>query len=449
MDNELTRRELLAQTGRAAAGVGLGLTLGQSMTTRPAFAQASRRTRGANDKIVLGLIGAGGQGRADMNGLMNNPHVEVAAVCDPDAGHMAEAAKMVQDKFGRRPAEHKDFRRVLDMPDIDAVIVGTPDHWHALPMIYACEAGKDVFCEKPISHNIVEGRQMVNAAKKHGRVVQINTWQRSVQHFVDAIDYVRGGKLGKVSVVRAWKTDNSYMGNQQPKAPPAELDYDLWVGPAAWQPYQENRCHGNFRYFFNFAAGMTGDWGVHMLDIALLGMSQGDDLVMPERVTSYGGKLNAPTDDRTTPDTQLAVYHYPDFVLHWETHRGNYGMDGGGDHGTEFLGTEGRLVVDRSGWNVFDNDGKPKDKLSSERKVGDHNADWLEAVRTRGPVRADVASLHQTTTVCHLANLAYLAGHELEWDTKREVVKNDKRAMELLPYRRSYRKPWSLPIVKV
>jgi predicted dehydrogenase len=239
------------------------------------------------------------------------------------------------------------------------------------------------------------------------------------------------------------------MGNQQPKDPPKELDYDLWLGPAAWEPYRENHSHFQWRWYWNFAAGMTGDWGVHMLDIALLGMSKDDNLVMPTSVSAYGGKLIAPNDDRTTPDTQVAIYQFPGFVLQWETHNGNYGMDGGGDHGTEFLGTEGRLLVDRGGWQVWDKDGKPVDKPASSRKVGDHMADFLDAMRTRKMTRADIASLHQTTTVCHLANLAFQAGHTLEWDPQKEVVTNDRRAMDLLPYRRPYRKPWSLPNVKV
>jgi len=454
MDNDkgITRRDFVAQSGRVAAGVGLGMALADrlSVPAQAQTAEAARRVIGANERIVLALIGAGGMGRGNMDGLMNHANVEVAAVCDADSRHMAEAAQMVQNKFGRRPAEHKDFRRVLEMKEVDGVIIATPDHWHALPMVLACQAGKDVHQEKPISHNIWEGRQMANAAKRYGSVVQVNTWQRSVQHFVDAIDYVRSGKLGKIAVVRAWKTDNFRMGKQQPKDPPKELDYDLWLGPAAWEPYQDNKSHFQWRWYWNYAGGMTGDWGVHIMDIALLGMAPNDDdLPMPTSVSSYGGKLIAPDDDRTTPDTHLAIFQFPGFILQWETHDGNYGMDGGGDHGTEFIGTNGRLIVDRGGWQIWDRDNKPVEKVSSSRKVEDHNGNFLDCMRTRQAPRAPIESLHKTTTLCHLANLAMLAGHTLEWDPKREVVTNDKRAMDLLPYRRPYRKPWSLPTVKV
>ncbi len=474
----ITRREWLEQTGRLAAGVGLGLAggggllrgeaaglLGRAAHTyqEPARQPTGAATRpvSANDRIVLAAIGVGGMGRSNLRGLMNKPGVEIAAVCDVDTGHMAQAAKMVEEKFGRRPAEIKDFRRVLEMRDVNGVIVSTPDHWHALPTIAACQAGKDVFCEKPISHNIEEGRRMVEAARKHQRVVQVNTWQRSTQHFVDAIDYVRSGKLGKISVCRAWKVQDpkaAVQGNKQPMKPPAELDYDMWVGPAEMIPYQDNRCHYNFRWYFNYAGGMTGDWGVHMIDIVLLGMSRDNNLVMPKRIISTGGKMFVPTDDdRTTPDTQIAVYEFPDWILQWEVHVGpqaaGQGLDGGRDHGSLFIGENGRVLVDRSGWSITDNKGNPVEKPASTRIMNApngqnaHQLDFLDAMRERRQTRSDIASMHQTTTVCHLANLAYLRGGTIIWDAEREVVKNDRQAMELLPYRRAYRKPWSLPKV--
>ncbi|HVK05954.1 MAG TPA: Gfo/Idh/MocA family oxidoreductase [Armatimonadaceae bacterium] len=462
----LTRREMLRHTGGAAAGVGLlaagllprpasGAGLGSAaheygVTPAAETAIQDAAATSANEKVVIALIGAGGQGRSNMRGLMNKPGVEVAAVCDPDKTHMAQAAKMVQDKFGKRPDEIEDFRRVLERKDIDAVIVATPDHWHALPTIYACQAGKDVHCEKPISHNIMEGRAMVNAAQRNKRVVQVNTWQRSGQHFIDAINYVRSGKLGKINVCRAWKVQDpkaATMGNQTTKPVPPELNYDLWVGPAAWEPYQENRCHYNFRWYFNYAGGMTGDWGVHMIDVVLLGMSKDNNLVMPTRVASYGGKLyTGADDDRTAPDTQIAIYEFPGWMMQWEVHVGGQGLDGGRDHGALFIGSEGRLLVDRSGWTLFDPKGQPVEKPKTEvPRVGDHNDDFLTCMKTRSQPRSDIASMHQTTTVCHLANLAYQQGGAITWDPAREVVTNDKKAMNHLSYQRPYRKPWSLP----
>lgn len=458
----ISRREWIERSGRLAMGLGFASMFGVTPVEGAEWGNAAHSVRttpeiqplqtpaSANEKIVLALIGSGGQGISDMRGLMNKPNVEIGVVCDPDTVHMARAALTVEDKTGKRPQEIKDFRKVLEMKDIDGVIVATPDHWHALPTILACQVGKDVLCEKPISHNILEGRAMVNTAKKYNRVVQVNTWQRSVQHYIDAIDYVRSGKLGKIYVCRAWKVQDetaAVMGKMETKTPPNELDYDLWVGPAAWEPYQANRCHYRFRWYFNYAGGMTGDWGVHMMDIALLAMSKDkDNMVMPKRVASYGGKFFVgANDDRTTPDTQIAIYEFPDWLLQWEVHVGGQGLDGGRDHGVVFIGTNGRLLIDRRGWSLTDPKGQPIEKPTGTPRVGDHDEDWLTAIRERKQPRSDIASMHATTTVCHLANLAYLAGGAIEWDAEKETVTNDKKAMDLLPYRRSYRKPWSLP----
>lgn len=464
----LTRREWLRRGSRLAAGLGMGLTgaaraahaLQEEPATPAPAAEAGRQPSPA-EKVVLAAIGVGGMGMSNLRGFLNKPGVEIAAVCDVDSRHMAAAAQEVEKKRGKRPDEVKDFRRVLERRDIDGVIVSTPDHWHALPTILACQAGKDVFCEKPISHNIREGRAMVEAARRANRVIQVNTWQRSTQHFVDAIDYVRSGKLGKINVCRAWKVqapDAAVMGDQQPTAPPSELDYDFWVGPAAAEPYQENRCHYKFRWYFNYAGGMTGDWGVHMMDIVLLGMSRDNRLVMPRRISSHGGKLFVgPKDDRTTPDTQIAVLDFGDWVLQWEVHvgpqRAGQGLDGGRDHGSLFIGENGRVLVDRSGWSILDNDNKPVEKPASARSVGshggedNHKSEWLECLKTRRQPRSDIASMHQTTTVCHLVNLAYLHGETLHWDAQKEVVTNNRKAMDLLPYQREYRRPWALPRV--
>ena len=248
-ENELSRRSLLGLAGAglvSMAGAGLSPVYGKSGgraahdwgTTFGEEVPLPRRVSAA-EKINIALIGCGGQGMANLNTFMNRPDINVVAVCDPDAKRMARAALTVDDKTEKSPEQIKDFRKVLERKDIDAVIVGTPDHWHALPTIYACLQGKDVFCEKPISHNIMEGRRMVDIAEKQKRVIQVGTWQRSQQPFLDAIAYVRSGKLGKINVCRAWKIQApsaAVQGHESPKAPPAELDYDLWVGPAEFVP---------------------------------------------------------------------------------------------------------------------------------------------------------------------------------------------------------------------
>ncbi len=438
MSDCLTRREFVSKSGKAAVAMGVGLAAAK------AFAEPPKKV-GPNEKILLGLIGCGGQGRHVMHELWEYPDVEVVAVCDVDQSRMDETAREVEIKYGRTPFVSKDFRNILGIKEIDAVIVGTPDHWHALPTIYACEVGKDVYLEKPISHDIVEGRAMVNAAKRFKRVIQVGTWQRSLQHFVDAIDFVRSGALGKISVCRAWTLGGGGIGQFPVEEPPPELDWDFWLGPAQWEPYRQRRAHYHFRWFFNFASGLTGDWGVHMMDIVLLGMN----VWAPNEVASVGGKIIAgEDDDRTTPDTQMAVFKFPDFVMNWEIHHGGPGLDCGGGHGCEFIGENGSLIVDRGGYKL-----RPeRDRLESEEiptvnpVPTDHARNFLDCIRTREKPRSDIETMHRTTTMCHLANLAYLVGRTIHWDAEREIVIGDPKAMECQSYQREYRSPWKLPM---
>lgn len=442
MTNRMNRREFLETSGKAALGVGLGVSAANALAT-PTYAEEAKAP--PSEKILVGFIGTGGMGMANLHGFMGHSEVEVAAVCDVDSKRLGRAIAAVQKRYGRKPMFSKDFRHVLDMKEIDAVVISTPDHWHALPFINACEAGKDVFVEKPISHNIVEGQSMVAAAKRFGRVAQVNTWQRSVQHYINAIEFVRSGKMGKISICRTWTCGGAGVGRQEPQDPPRELDWDFWLGPAPYVRYRPNRCHGSFRWFFDYAGGLTGDWGVHMVDIVLLGMNEWH----PLEVASYGGKLIAgEDDDRTTPDTQMTIFKFPGFVMNWEVHVGGDGLDGGGHHGAEFIGEKGRLIVDRGGinWKPFDGD---QEGPGNERPGGSHIHDFLENIKSRGKCRSDIESMHYTTTACHLANLAYLHGKSIKWDGKKGVVVGDRKAMDVLCYRREYRKPWKLPMYKI
>ena len=465
METSVSRRNIL---GLAAAGLvgttvvkpGFGKSFGSAAHDFGAVLPGSApgiAVVAPQEKIRVALIGCGGQGKANLRVFMQQPDTLVTVVCDPDANRMREAADMAEDRYDVRPAEVKDYRNVVTRKDVDVVIVGTPDHWHALPMIAACMNGKDVFCEKPISHNIMEGRQMVDFATHYKRIVQVGTWQRSQQQFLDAVTYVRSGKLGKINVCRAWKIQApkaAVLGKVAPSEPPKDVDYDLWVGPAAMVPYQSNRLHYNHRWYYNFAGGMVGDWGVHMMDIVLLGMSKSDNLVQPSKVTSLGGKFYVgPEDDRTTPDTLMTLYNFDNWIMDWEVHVGDQavGVDGGRDHGALFIGSEGRLLVDRAGWSIFDAQGKPVEKPAPKdwggtmNGLGTHVREFLNSVKTRGTTRSNVASMHQTTTACHLANLAYLSGETLHWDTTSEKVTNVRKAMDELPYKRKNRKGFELP----
>ena len=451
MSQRMNRREFMEKSGKAALGVGMGVAVANALAT-PVRAQEPKVS--ANEKIVLGAIGVGGMGFGNMCGFMGRPEVEVAAVCDVDTNFLDRASAEAEKKYGKKPLATQDFREILDRKDIDAVMIGTPDHWHALPFIMACEAGKDVFCEKPISHDIIEGQSMVGAAKRFGRVTQINTWQRSVGFFRQAIDFAKSGKMGKIAVCRAWVCGPAGLGKNPIKDPPANLDWDRWCGPAPKVPYHDTYHPGMWRLYYDFGTGMSGDWGVHMIDIVLLGM----DAKHPLEVSAYGGKLRcAADDDRDTPDTMIAVYKFPDWVMQWEIHVGGEGLDGGEGHGSEFIGEKGKMIVDRSGikWHPYGDNPGPEDANKDQGgdrpdrwTNADHMGEFLGNIKTRGKCCADVESLYYTTTACHLSNVACQLGRSVKWDGEKGVVVGDREAMQMKAYRRDYRKPWKLPYYK-
>ncbi len=429
--NGQTRRQFLKQSTTAVGGAGLTWAL-----TPGLLAQSS----GANDRVVFALIGCGTMGRENMRHFLrlNQP---VAAVCDVDATHLEAAAAEVVQAGQPAPKQFKDFRQVLAQKDIDAVIIGTPDHWHALIFIAACEAGKDIYCEKPISHNLVEAKAMLAAARHFRRVVQIGTWQRSMKHFQDAIAFVRSGTLGTINLCRAWMCFyRPDIGRQTPQTPPPGLDWDFWLGPSPVRPYQPNRCHENWRWFYETGGSLMTDWGVHMIDIVLLAMQESD----PTFVVAAGGKL-ATHDDRNTPDTLDVTYRFPKWLLTWE-HRFNNtrGLDGGRDHGAEFIGDHGSFIVDRVGYHFYpyppDYPGPPAVAWAEST----HWQNFLDCVKSRNPPHSDIESMAKTTMVCHLGNIAFQSGKVVEWDAGKQDVARPHEVQHCLCYERPYRKPWHL-----
>jgi len=407
-------------------------------------AEPSARSRqvGANDKLVLGLIGCGGMGASNMRSLMAFPDVEVAALCDVDYDRIPNDYMDVEKKYGRKPDVYRDYRKMLERKDIDAIIIGSPDHWHALNLIHTCQAGKDAYCEKPISHNLVEAVKMAEAVRDHRRIVQVGTWQRSTKEFTDAIAYVRSGKLGKIVHCRAWIADGTRIGKGKVSAVPSNIDYDMWVGPAAMHPYKSNMVHWNWRWVMNTGGGLTTDWGVHMMDIALLGMSQDQDLVMPTKVNAQGGQWAISDDDRDAPDTIEAILRFanPDFMMTWSVLRDHPGKPG---HGTEFVSADGKtLRVWRGGWTILDADGKELPKEESEAPPS-HWRDWVDCVKSRKQPRAHLGSVAQTTIVCHLVNCSLYAGETVQWDKKKMDIVGTA-GKNTLSYHREYRKPWAL-----
>ncbi len=348
----------------------------------------------------------------------------------------------------------QDFRRLLDRQDLDAVLVATPDHWHAIPTVMACEAGMDVYVEKPLSLTIHEGRVMVDAARRHGRVVQMGTQQRSAPHYTDAVDYVKSGKLGKIRLVRAWAYLDwkGEMPAQPNGSPPPGVDYDLWLGPAPERPFNLNRFHFSFRWYWDYSGGLMTDWGAHMIDIANWAM----EVKAPRAAVSVGGKFGYPRDAMETPDTQQVIWEFDDFSMVWEHALGVGRGPEAREHGVQFHGNDGVLVVDRNGWEVhsetdridksvreFRSRGKPRHNIRgrSAYHLG-HVQNFVDCRRSRERPRSDVEIGHDSMIACHLGNIAFRLGRRVQWDPDRERIVDDPEAERMV--RTSYRKPWKL-----
>jgi predicted dehydrogenase len=410
------------------------------LTVAGRFAEAA-----PSERVRIAVIGVRGRG-ADLAGTFaRNAGFEVAALCDIDDAAFAKASKNVDKATGKTPRTEKDFRRLLDDKSIDAIAVATPDHWHALLTVMGCQAGKDVYCEKPASHNVVEGRRMVEAARKYDRVVQIGTQRRSMPFVKDAIEHVRSGKIGKVGMARAWiHQQRKPIGHGQPGPVPAGVDYAMWQGPAPDRPFYPNRFHYNWHWFWNWGTGEVGNNGIHGLDVARWGLG----VDAPLRVASGGGKYVF-DDDQEVPDTQIVTWEFPESCIVWE-HRmwSNHGTEGNG-FGIAFYGDKGTVVIDASGWAV-DPDKKGKDK--SDAKVaftkGDssqapHAQNFLDCIKSRARPNADVEIGHLSTRLCHLGNIAYRTGRKLTFSAETESFPNDPEANKLLS--REYSSRFEMP----
>ena len=416
-------------------------------------AQSQSRVTGANRRVRVGLIGCGGMGNTDLRDFLRSG-AQCVALCDVDDAQVAKTRATIQKTFDQTPeVATRDFRRVLDRQDIDAVIVATPDHWHALPTIQAVQAGKDVYVEKPLSLTIGEGRLMVDATRHHKRVVQMGTQQRSGSHFADAVAFVQSGALGTIRLVKTWAYQD-WMGNIPvvPDAPaPDGVDYDMWLGPAPLRPFNANRFHFNFRWYYDYSGGLVTDWGAHMIDIANWGMN----VVAPKAAASIGGKFGFPDDAEETPDTQQALWEFDGFSMIWEhataIGQGPYMRD----HGVAFHGNNGVLVVDRGGWEVLPETetvnrkkryrmiGEPRRGAGNEDSHLKHVQNFLDCMDSRQPPRSDVEVGHHSMIACHLANIAFRVKRRVEWDQATETIRNDAEAQALI--HKTYRAPWTLP----
>jgi predicted dehydrogenase len=416
----------------------------------------------ALEKIQLGLIGAGSRGNQLLDSFLKQPVAEIIAVADVDDHHAGQTCDRIKKETGCAPQMARDYRAMLDRNDLDAVIIATPDHWHALPAIHAVLAGKDVYVEKPVAHNVAEGQAMVRAARKTNKIMAVGTQQRSSSHFRKAVEIVRSGKLGKVFWVQTWNFENISplgLGKYPDSEAPSYVDYERWLGPAPRRSFNPNRFHLLFRWYFDYAGGMMSDWGVHLNDIVVWALNSKG----PRSVYTTGGIFTS-DDDRDTPDTMQVVYEFPECTLTYSMRKGNGLKLNGHDYGILFCGTDGSLMLDRNGFDVIPekvvlpygiklvHGDRPIRKIALEPETmkgddgqNEHVRNFLDCLKTRATPIADIEVAHRSTNTCHLGNISYRLGRKLEWDAENEQFKNDSEANALL--KREPRRGYELPQV--
>lgn len=409
--------------------------------------------KGPNDRIVLGLIGCGGRGRYVASEMRKASNVEFAAVCDVYEPNAARAREWA----GPQAKQYADFRKLLENKDIDAVVVATPDHWHAIPVILACEAGKDVYVEKPLAHNVLEGKAMVAAARRHNRIVQAGMQHRSAPHYGEVAQLVQSGAIGEVRFVRVWNFVNMFpngIGREPDSPPPAGLDWDMWLGPAPKVPFNRKRFLATYRWFREYAGGFITDFGTHRFDTVHQVM--GSDA--PVAVSASGGRYSL-RDAGNVPDFMQVTWEYPGWVLSYECSLLNghglggrtagmryYNMRGDLDrpHGEAYYGTQATIFADRVGYEIYpEKDAKIERKSMNTRDAtGLHALNFIDNLRARRQPAADVQTGHRSTIIPHLGNIALDTGRKLRWDPRREDFISDREASKLLG--RQARKPWDL-----
>ena len=401
----------------------------------------------ANNKITIGLIGCGGRGMHDADLFRKATNCELAYVCDADATRLATAARTFDLPADRAVS---DLRRLLDDRSLDAVLITMPDHWHAIAGILACDAGKHAYIEKPISHNVREGRLLVNAAERNRVKIQHGTQSRSTSMMVEAIQQLRDGVIGDVYAVKSWNIQKrGTIGRGQDTAPPADLDYDSWVGPATMVPYRTNRVHKRWTWWYHFGTGDMGNDGVHDIDAARWAL--GVD-THPSTIVGLGGKYFH-DDDQEFPDTQQVTFEYPGDgkpgsrrMLIYEQRLWSTNYPHNVDSGVECYGTKGQMFFSRRGKvQVLDDRNKPVPLAIQTRSQDDvsHVANFLDAIRTDAPLRADATIGHLSSSLCHLGNIATRLERALRFDPATESITGDEEAHQLLS--RPYRNHWARP----
>jgi predicted dehydrogenase len=449
----LSRRQFLRTARNASLAAGAGMALPNI------FLNQTKAQTGQNPSefIRVGFIGVGGQGNSNLGAMMKN----AVAVCDVDSDHLAKTKKKVETANKRPCAAYKDYRQLLESKDIDAVLIATPDHWHTLPAIHACQAGKDVYCEKPLTLTIGEGQALVRTVRQTKRILQTGSQQRSDAKFLKAAEYVRNGRLGKIKRVLVGLTGVNWTKDPLTKdsEPPKELDYDMWLGPAPYRPYNEHRVHYYFRFFWDYSGGQMTNWGAHHLDITqwALGMDESGP-------AEIDGKGEFDPEKRfETPIKFGITYKYANGVIvecrspqmqvtdvlpEKKDHAMEI-LDGKGEfNGCIFEGEKGLLYINRGVIRAW-----PDEILEEPLKPGDtrlyaskeHHANWLECIKSRKAPICEAVIGHRSATVCHLGNISIRTGKKLKWDPAKEEIVGDAEAAKWI--NKPYRAPWKLPVV--
>lgn len=439
-----TRRSFIKSSAAAAAGIGISSSLSASILAPPSVL-------GANDKITVALIGARNMGWGDLKDILKQPNVVCKTLCDVDDGVLAEKAGLLVRMSHKEPILEKDYRKVIADKDIDAVIVGTPDHWHCLPTVEACEAGKHVYVEKPLANSVGEINVMLDAARKYNRLVQVGQQQRSGAHWKSAIDFVKSGKLGTIRQVKFWGNFNYGAGNMPvpDSDPPAGVDYDRWLGPAPKRPFNKNRFHGSWRMFRDYGGGLLSDWGVHLIDMGLWAM---DVKNAPRSVQSLGGNFASKDRALEMPDTLTVLYEMEGYNMIWE-HNG--GIEKGPydqGYGVKFIGSNGTLVADRDKWRIFPEGGGEEWRMeavdpqpSDYKSHINHCENFIRAIRHGDPLNAEIEYGHRAALYAHLGNIAYWADQRVVYDEQQRRITNSEKADALVTP--VYRAPWKFPAV--
>ena len=438
MSKKISRREF----AKAGAQATLGLAAAR------AIAAPAAQARGANDRVRLGFIGVANRGGQLMDAFLTHEDMEIVALCDVHEPTLQKANEKVDGKADT----YHDFRKMLQRSDVDAVVIATPDHWHAIQMVDACDSGKDVYVEKPLSITIHEGRRMVEAARRNQRVVQVGTHRRSSALYAGLVQFVQSDKIGKVTVSRAYRLSNMYpagIGRAKSTAPPNDLDWDLWLGPRPERPYQDNIAPYKFRWWHLYSSQMA-NWGVHYLDAIRWVTGE----LAPSSVCAMGGRF-AVDDDRTVPDTLEAVFEFASGRLavfgQYEA-SGNRAFPSGE---IELRGTQATVYVDERRYEVVPERGgqfqdraprteplEVKDEGGNANLTALHARNFLACIKSRERPPADIEIGHRSTTFRLMANISLMTRSRLDWDAEKERFTNSEEANHLLHY--EYRKPWKL-----